>query len=174
MPQVPVTADKPLNPRQQSFVNLYALGNLSATQAWIQAGYAPKTAKVQASIALTKPNIKAAVAERKQRLANTAGASHVTPEWISTRLAEIATDVSAPHAAQVSALRTLADFQGMLNGGQRNELPPALNELLGAIGAGYRRARALEEPAHTRTRGAVQVDARVIDDADDAEGTGTT
>ena len=54
-----------LNPRQARFVDEYMIDR-NATQAAIRAGYAEKSAKVQASRLLTNANVAAAVAERQQ------------------------------------------------------------------------------------------------------------
>lgn len=67
-----------LNPREAAFVDEYLVDGIGA-QAAIRAGYSPKAARQQASLLLTKPNIKAALAkamrEQEKRTLITADAN---------------------------------------------------------------------------------------------------
>ncbi len=54
-----------MTPKQQRFVDEYLI-DLNATQAAIRAGYSKKTARAVGSENLTKPDIRAAVAEAQQ------------------------------------------------------------------------------------------------------------
>jgi phage terminase small subunit len=67
-----------LNPKQQRFVEEY-LVDRNGTQAAIRAGYSPKTANVQASDLLAKPNIAAAVAEGSAKLSEKTG---LDAQWV--------------------------------------------------------------------------------------------
>src|ERR1700722_6235631 len=61
----------PMLPRQERFVDAYILtGN--ATEAAIKAGYSKKNARFSASEILTNPNVAAAVAEKRRKLAEKA------------------------------------------------------------------------------------------------------
>lgn len=62
----------PLRPKHERFVAEY-LKDCNATQAAIRAGYSAKTAKVQGSDLLTKPDIKAAVKAGQQAALDDAG-----------------------------------------------------------------------------------------------------
>ena len=55
----------PLTPRQHLFVNEY-LVDMNATNAAIQAGYSPKTAKSQASRLLTNVNLKSEILKKQK------------------------------------------------------------------------------------------------------------
>lgn len=70
-----------MTPKQARFVAEYLI-DLNGTQAAIRAGYSPKTAKVQASDLLTKPDIASAVAEgqAKQLAAADLSATRVLEE----------------------------------------------------------------------------------------------
>ena len=56
-----------MRPKQELFVKEY-LKDLNATQAAIRAGYSEKTARVQASDLLTKPDIQAAIQKARQKV----------------------------------------------------------------------------------------------------------
>jgi len=61
-----------LRAQQQKFVEEYLI-DLNATQAAIRAKYSPKTARFQASVLLTRPNIQAAIQKAKQKRAEKTG-----------------------------------------------------------------------------------------------------
>lgn len=61
-------SERALNPKQERFVREY-LVDMNGTQAAIRAGYSPKTANVQASDLLAKPNIRAEVTKFQAKLA---------------------------------------------------------------------------------------------------------
>lgn len=56
-----------LNERHERFIQEY-LVDLNAAQAAIRAGYAPRTARFQASVLLTNPNIQAEIGKRQAEL----------------------------------------------------------------------------------------------------------
>jgi phage terminase small subunit len=58
-----------LTPKQRSFVRHY-LKDYNGTQAAIRTGYSKETARFQASVLLTKPNIQAAIQREEQKLQN--------------------------------------------------------------------------------------------------------
>lgn len=72
-----------LTPKQKRFVHEYMV-DLNATQAAIRAGYSEKTARSVGSENLTKPDIKAALAEKQHKVA------HKTDVTIERVLAELA------------------------------------------------------------------------------------
>ena len=61
-------SDKPLSPRHERFVLEY-LKDGNATQAYLRAGYSPGGAQPSASRLLCRPNIAAAIAAGRQRIA---------------------------------------------------------------------------------------------------------
>lgn len=130
-----VATESKLTERQQAFVAFMAGGQLSATQAYIQAGYSPKGASVQASRSLANTSIQQAIARRKKLMASTERELQVTPQWITSRLAIEATDADTA-SARVAALRTLADIHGMMSGSQQ-QLPDALTALVAGIREGH-------------------------------------
>jgi hypothetical protein len=105
---------KGLIEKHRRFVVAYtgeAQGN--GTQAAIIAGYSPKSAVVQASVLLRKPNIQAAVAERQERL--TAKAD-ISDSRILQELAEVGyTKVEVNGQSKMKALELLAKHKGLLN-----------------------------------------------------------
>lgn len=151
-----------LTERQQSFVNLYALGTYSARDAYIKAGYSAKTADQAASRTLRIVKIQDAIAIRKQQLASTADSPQhaLSPELVTRGLLSeaglVAPRGDSTSASRVSALRTLADILGMTQG-QAAQLPQVLGSFLEAVRAGHAlassqqsetlEARMLEEPA---------------------------
>jgi phage terminase small subunit len=64
-----------LNPRQLAFANRILDGDCTQEQAAIDAGYAKKTARSQASALMTNPNIVAYIAEQRSKLQESAIAS---------------------------------------------------------------------------------------------------
>lgn len=139
-----------------------AAGKISATQAYINAGYSPNGASVQASRALANTNIQQAIATRKALMANTEAQLQVTPQWITARLAIEATSRAATASARVAALRTLADIHGMMSGSQQ-QLPQALGAWLAGIKEGMQSVSQLQPGKQTLT-----LEARVVD-AEDQE-----
>jgi phage terminase small subunit len=79
-------SDKPLSPRHLHFVHEY-LKDGNATQAYIRAGYAPRHAQSCASRLLAQPDIEAALATARQRLAQSLEA---TVERVAQEYAKIA------------------------------------------------------------------------------------
>lgn len=75
---------KPLNPKQQAFVDEYLI-DLNATQAAIRAGYSAKTAQEQSSRLLSNAIVKAAV---EKALAARSERTGINAEWVLKRLAE--------------------------------------------------------------------------------------
>jgi len=72
---MPKTKTKPeparggtLTPLQQAFVQAYAVGDKSATQAAIAAGYSPRTARVQVYDLLRNPGVKAELDQIRERI----------------------------------------------------------------------------------------------------------
>ena len=129
--------------RRDTFVNLMALGQLSATQAWIQAGYAPKSARVEASKALAKPIIRDAIALKRQQLAD--DGTLPSADQITRELWKIGSDPNGDPSPRVSALRTLADIHGQLGGG-KTELPDGVAAFLGALAGTQSQTRIVVEP----------------------------
>lgn len=132
-----------LSDRLLAFANLMAAGSLSATQAYINAGYSPKGAAVEASRALRKPHVQQAIAARKQEIASSQHQLQVTPALITSGLLREAQHADTA-SARVAAWRTLADIHGMMSGSQ-TQLPQAL----GAFLEGVRQAREAISPAST-------------------------
>lgn len=77
---------KPLSLKHQRFVTEYLLDQ-NGTQAAIRAGYSKKTARVQASDLLTKPDIKAAI---QAKLAKIEKKVEISKEWILGSLKKVA------------------------------------------------------------------------------------
>jgi len=77
---------KPLSPRHARFVAEY-LKTLNATRAYISAGYAPRTAAVNASKLLRHVGVKAAIAEGHRQIAET---EQITVEEIAAHYARMA------------------------------------------------------------------------------------
>lgn len=63
-PPGPITEDTPLKPREQRFVREYVVDENGADAAR-KAGYPPRSARVQASILLTHPNIQRALEDAR-------------------------------------------------------------------------------------------------------------
>lgn len=74
-----------LSPKQKTFCQEY-LVDLNGTQAAIRAGYSPKTANVQSSCLLIKPNVKAYVEQLQGERADRTG---VTVDWVVDKLREL-------------------------------------------------------------------------------------
>jgi len=146
--------------RHRQFARLVALGQQSATQCWIQAGFSPTGANAGASRALARVSIKDLVAAEKQKLAEAASSpdSLLSPEFIARRTAELAQQTDNP-AAAVSALRLGADMMGLLGGGKQ-ELPEGVDHLLKAL------ARGLQGETVQRTVPAIE--ARLVDAESDS------
>ena len=75
-----------LTPKQARFVQEYLM-DVNATQAAIRAGYSAKTARSVGAENLTKPDIQAALATERQRLAATL---QITPERVLQEYARLA------------------------------------------------------------------------------------
>ena len=115
-----------MTPRQERFVEEY-LVDLNATQAAIRAGYSARSARGNAYGLLKRPEVKAAVARGRARLARS---SQVTAERVIQEYATLA----------FSDLRELADW------GPEGVVPKPSSEL------GAEAARALAEVSDTRSR----------------------
>lgn len=63
-------ADDKLSIKQKLFVDYYVQNKGNATQAALQAGYSPKTAKQMGGENLTKPSVQAAIQSRTAELEN--------------------------------------------------------------------------------------------------------
>lgn len=129
------TKERKLTTKQEAFALYYATSG-NVLQSALKAGYAKSTATVDAHSFLDNPRIAEAV-ERHQVAKHTkAELLEVSPEWIVSQLAQRAADSKNP-SASVSALRTLADIFGLLQG-NRTELPDALNSMLEATAEAIR------------------------------------
>lgn len=97
-------------PKQAAFITEY-LVDKNATQAAIRAGYSPRTAAAIGEENLRKPDIRAAIDDALQRLAE---ATMTESEWVRRRLREEATEFGpdASHSARVRALEILAKLNG--------------------------------------------------------------
>ena len=73
-----------MTPKQQRFVEEYLI-DLNATQAAIRAGYSKKSARAVGSENLTKPDIRAAVAEAQQARSER---TKIGADWVLARLAD--------------------------------------------------------------------------------------
>jgi phage terminase small subunit len=78
---------KKLSPQQQRFVEEYCLGDKTATEAALIAGYSKKRPDVAASKLLAQPHIAAAVEAKRKKLADK---FEVTQERIRAELAAVA------------------------------------------------------------------------------------
>ena len=99
-----------MTPRQNQFIAEYALSR-NATSAAIKAGYSPRTARQTGSENLTKPDIRAAVAEYEQVAAERLA---VTRERVLAEL-EKAIDVAREQgnpAAMIAGWREVAKLCG--------------------------------------------------------------
>lgn len=91
LPPPPLTEDTPLKPREQRFVREYVVDQNGADAAR-KAGYPPRSARVQASQLLTRPNIQRAV-------------EHAHEEWLrraDISAARVARDISTAANLDVS------------------------------------------------------------------------
>lgn len=97
-------------PKQAAFITEY-LVDKNATQAAIRAGYSPRTAAAIGEENLRKPDIRSAIDDALQRLAE---ATMTESEWVRRRLREEATKFGpdASHSARVRALEILAKLNG--------------------------------------------------------------
>jgi phage terminase small subunit len=77
---------KPLNPKQQRFVDEYLI-DLNATQAAIRAGYSERTARAIGAENLTKPDIAAAIDAKRMKVAEKA---ELSVAWVLERLRAVA------------------------------------------------------------------------------------
>ena len=82
-----------LNPRQRTFANLYAIGNLSAVEAAVQAGYTKNTALAKSSTWLDNVGILQAIEDRQRTLA--IQADYSTTEWRDQVRAAVALSLKA-------------------------------------------------------------------------------
>jgi phage terminase small subunit len=106
-----------LNPKQKRFVEEY-LVDLNATQAYIRAGYSPKTANVCATQLLSKPSVRAcidkAIAERSRRtgvnadrvVRELARIAFVNPtELIDTTTGDLLVDANDENTAAIASIK---------------------------------------------------------------------
>ncbi len=103
--------------KQQRFVEEYLI-DLNATQAAIRAGYSKKTARAVGSENLTKPDIRAAVAEAQQARSER---TKIDADWVLTRLADEATADLADLYDGGGGLKPIAEWplvwrQGLVSG----------------------------------------------------------
>ncbi len=106
-----------MTPKQQRFVEEYLI-DLNATQAAIRAGYSKKTARAVGSENLTKPDIRAAVAEAQQARSER---TKIDADWVLKRLAGEATADLAELYDKNGGLKPIADWplvwrQGLVAG----------------------------------------------------------
>lgn len=119
-------------PRHEQFARALAVTG-DATAAAAQVGYKPGNGlKVTAHRLAQRADVQAVVADERERLAQ---GQQITNDQIVSGLAGIARDNGNPAAARVSAYRTLADINGLLDAPQV-ELPQGLSLFLSAIAAG--------------------------------------
>lgn len=123
-----------ISPRLESFINLYATGTLSATEAYKQAGFSPHGAGVEANKALKKPHVAKAIAVRKSQLKSTN--THATPEFVMQTLVREAQGAGpdTTSAARVSATKALADILGLQN--SNAQATDGFKTMLEALGRG--------------------------------------
>ena len=95
--------------KRQAFARAYVLSG-NATQAAIEAGYSPKTAKQQGSRLLTRVDIKLALEAEQTMLRER---FDLKAEDVLRGLRDIAEDKAAPHAARVSAWKALGNHLGL-------------------------------------------------------------
>jgi phage terminase small subunit len=100
-----------LTPKQQRFVNEYALDN-NATQAAIRAGYSKATAAAQASRLLTNANVAETIAAAQAKQAERA---EIDTAWVIARLVD-ETQNADKSSTRVRALELLGKHLGMLSG----------------------------------------------------------
>jgi len=99
-----------LTPKQQRFVNEYALDN-NATQAAIRAGYSKATAAAQASRLLTNANVAETIAAAQAKQAERA---EIDTAWVIARLVEEAQNADKS-STRVRALELLGKHLGMFS-----------------------------------------------------------
>ena len=90
-----------MTPRQNLFVAEYALSR-NATSAAVRAGYSPRTARQMGSESLTKPDIRAAVAEHERKTARAAIAvlvKFIPSVWLMLFSSTLEMAVRCPHGA---------------------------------------------------------------------------
>ena len=100
-----------MTPKQQRFVDEYLI-DLNATQAAIRAGYSENSAAEQGYANIRKPQIAAAIAEKRSDRAAT---SWLSVEWVLAELLEVyrlALAIRQPSAA-TAALVKLGEHAGM-------------------------------------------------------------
>ena len=98
--------------KRQLFIEYY-VQTLNATQAAINAGYSPKTARLTGHRLITNDNIKAKIDELlKQRLEN----CKVDTEFILQQLKDISLNPHCPFKDRVKALSLLGDYLKMWSG----------------------------------------------------------
>ncbi len=99
-----------LRPKQQKFVEEYLL-DLNATAAAKRAGYSPKTAESIGYENLRKPQIQAAIQEKRQKISDEIDLTR--NDILKGLLAESCfMDQGSSHGARVSAWRELAKILG--------------------------------------------------------------
>ncbi len=106
-----------MTPKQQRFVDEYLI-DLNATQAAIRAGYSKKTARAVGSENLTKPDIRAAVAEAQQARSER---TKIGADWVLERLADEADADLADLYDENGGLKPIAEWplvwrQGLVAG----------------------------------------------------------
>ena len=121
-----------LNDKQTAFVREYAV-DFNATQAAIRAGYSKKTAGQQAHELLKNLEIKAQLAESRQKSAEK---TETDTNWVRERLREEATDFrpQASHSARIRAVELLAKMNGDFELDNRQKADP-IAEAIAAVQA---------------------------------------
>ena len=135
-----------LSAKQLAFVENYLI-DFNGTQAAIRAGYAGRAAKVQASVLLTKPNILAELAARREKQST---ALQITANDVLQMLQREAGagDLDVPNAARIKAQELIGKHVGMFsdkNTGQNSGAGPT--QILIQFGGGE--PQALTDSQHT-------------------------
>ena len=104
-----------ITPKRVEFARAYVLSG-NATESAVQAGFSPRTARQAGSRLLSFVDVKTAIETERARLRAKAD---LRAEDAIAGLREIAEDVSAPHAARVSAWKALGNHLGLFPVGTR-------------------------------------------------------
>ncbi len=112
MPDIPTDGSQPLKGRQETFAQLYSIGDISATQAYLKAGYSKNGADGHASRLVGKGITKARIAYIKAEWAKDA---KVTREGQSKKLALVASKCldNGEHSTYVRAVEAQNRLYGL-------------------------------------------------------------
>lgn len=102
----------PIRDKKRIFIEEY-IRTLNATQSALKAGYSPKTARVQGSALLTRPDIRA---EIEKGMAQRIDSCKVDTEFILQQLKDIALNQRCPYKDRVKALDLLGTYLNMWSG----------------------------------------------------------